>query len=260
VKRLASWLGISLLVIWGPRCAAQPAPEPPEVGLEEKLGEIVPARTRLVDETGGGVELGKLLGKPTILTLNYFRCASVCSPQLNGVASALNGVALEPGRDFQVLTVSFDPRDTPGIAKKKRENYLKLMNRPFPPSAWRFLTGAEEATRSLADSVGYRFAKQGGEYAHPAAIMILSPEGQVTRYLYGTRFLRADVEMALREAAQGLARPTVTQPLGFCYVYDPMGRRYVFSVTRAAGTMILVLGVVFAVALLARSRRRAQAP
>lgn len=239
---------------------AQTVPAPPQVGLEEKLGERVPTRARLADEMGGVVELGQLLGKPTILTLNYYRCASICSPQLNGVASALNGVALEPGRDFQVLTVSFDPRDTPEIAKRKRENYLKLMNRPFPPSAWRFLTGAEQATRSLADSVGYRFARQGGEYAHPAAIMILSPEGKVTRYLYGTNFLAADVEMALREAAQGLARPTVTQPLGFCYVYDPEGRRTVFSVTRAAGGVILVLGVAFAVVLLARKRRREPVP
>jgi protein SCO1/2 len=182
--------------------------------------------------------------KPTVLTLNYFSCAGICTPLLNGVSDVLNQVQAQPGQDFQVLTVSFDPKDTPEIAQQKRANYLKEIKRPIAPSAWRFLTGPEAATRALCDAVGFKFKAQGDGFIHAGAIMLLSPGGKVTRYIYGTSYQPADLQMAILEAARGETRPTINQWLQFCFSYDPAGRSYVFDVTKAAAaaTILLALG------------------
>jgi protein SCO1/2 len=226
------------------------------VGIDEKLGAQVDLDSILKDENGRDVTLRPLIDKPTILTLNYFRCAGICTPLLNSVADVLNQVNLSPGKDFQVITLSFDPRDTPEMALQKRANYLTQMKRQFPPAAWRFLTGDAQATKKVADSVGFRFRADGDQYIHPGAIMIITPAGIVSRYMYGISFLPADVEMAIQEAAGGLVRPTISKMLALCYSYDPEARRYVFNTTRVAGGIILVLAAAFAVFLFFQSRSR----
>jgi protein SCO1/2 len=239
---------------------AAPAPAAPagsaaEVGLDEKLGAKVPLDLTLDDENGRPVTLGSLIDKPTVLTLNYFRCAGICTPQLNGMADLLGQIKAQPGQDFQILTVSFDPRDTPEIAQQKQANYLKEVHRAIAPAAWRFLTGPAQATRALCDAVGFKFKAQGDQYIHPGAIMLLSPKGTVTRYIYGISYQPADVQMAVLEAARGETRPTVNQWLQFCFSYDPRGRGYVFSVTKAVAAATLVLAGVFAAFLLFRRKR-----
>ncbi len=221
-----------------------------EAGINEKLGAQVALEAVLKDEEGKDVTLRRLIDKPTILTLNYFTCTGICSPLLNGLVDALNQIGLEPGKDFRVVTVSFDPSDTPEVAFQKRINYLKQMNRSFPPEAWRFLTGNAQATKMVTDSVGFIFREAGSGFVHPGAIIVLSPEGMVSRYLYGISFLPADVQMAIQEAAAGQVRPTVSRVLAFCYSYDPQGRRYVLSITRVTGAAILVLAAGFVVFLL----------
>jgi protein SCO1/2 len=233
---------------------AAPA-QPVEVGIDEQLGRTAALDQPLRDEQGGPVTLRSLLGKPTLLTLNYFRCAGVCTPQLQGVVELLNRSQAEPGRDFQVVTVSFDPRDTPPVAARKQANHLQAVHRPISAASWRFLTGDAAATRALADSVGFRFKAQGSDFIHPAALIVLSPKGTVTRYLYGTSYLPADVALAVDEAARGEARPTINRMLSICFSYDPVGRRYVVDVTRLAGAVILAAAGAGLVVLLVKGRR-----
>jgi len=210
----------------------------------------------LVDEEGERVALRSLLDKPTILTLNYFRCTGLCTPLLNGVAEMLQRTDQVPGKDFQVVTVSFDPRDDAELAGHKKENYLKQLGPAFNKNGWRFLTGDPISTKRLADSVGFRFAKRGDDYVHAGAIMVLSAEGKVTRYLYGVTFLPFDVKMAVAEASQGRTGPTIARFLKFCYSYDPAGRRYFLDITRVSAAFTILLAAGFGIALFVTRKKR----
>jgi protein SCO1/2 len=231
-----------------------------EVGIDEKLGETLPLDLVLHDEDGKEVSLRSLIDKPTLLTLNYFRCAGICTPQLNAVARVANLTEAVPGRDFQILTVSFDDRDTPEIAAEKRTNYLGEIKRPFPPSAWRFLTGDAATTKKLADAVGFHFKRMGDDFVHAAAIIFIGPKGSVTRYMYGVTYLPADVQMAALEAARNETRPTIAKFLSFCFGYDPQGRRLVLTITSVAATVTVVAAVIFAVFISRRGRGKKPMP
>lgn len=227
-----------------------------EVGVEEKLGAEVPASLELVAEDGRRVRLGDLLDRPTLLTLNYFRCAGICTPQLNGLTDALDRIQGEPG--FQVLTVSFDPRDTPAIAARKRDNYLHQLHRPWPAGSWRFLTGEAGATRALADAVGFRFQAQGEDFAHPAVVVVLGPPGRVSKYIYGISYLPAELQLAAREAARGGSSPSIAKVLSLCFRYDPSARKEVFSLTRACAAALVAGALGFLVWLAVKGRRRTE--
>jgi protein SCO1/2 len=234
---------------------ATPAFTPQEVGIDEKLGTTVPLDLVLKAEDGTPVTLRQLIDKPTILTLNYFRCAGICTPQLNGVVEVLNRTEAVPGKDFQVITVSFDGRDEPEIATQKRTNYLAELTRPFPPAAWRFLTGPAATTRTLADAVGFKYKQVGEDFVHAAAIIFISPKGKVTRYMYGVTYLPADLQLAAQEAARGEAQPTINKFLKFCFSNDPAGRKYVLNTTSIGATVIILAALVFAVTLVRRGRK-----
>jgi len=246
-----------------PAVAQIPMPQN-DVGVDEKLGETVALDAVLKDEEGNDVTLGELIDKPTLLTLNYFSCAGICTPLLNGVLNMLNQIELDPGVDFQVITVSFDDRDKPEMAREKKANFLRNMKRPFLPDGWRFLTGESAATKQVADSVGFNFqqvqnpsVKEGWyDFVHPGVIIMLSPEGKVTRYLYGISFLPADVEMAVGEALRGEANPAIARMLQICFSYDPQGRGYVLNVTRLMGAAVLTLALGFVVFLVFQGRAR----
>lgn len=234
---------------------ATPAFTPQEVGVDEKLGATIPLDLVLKAEDGQPVTLRSLIDKPTILTLNYFRCAGICTPQLSGVAEVLNRTQAEPGKDFQVLTVSFDERDEPEIAAQKRTNYLGEITRPFPPAAWRFLTGPAATTKALADAVGFKFKRVGDDFVHAGAIIFISPKGKVTRYMYGTTYVPADLQMAAQEAARGEAQPTINKFLKFCFSYDPAGRKYVLNTTTIGATVIILAALIFVATLVRRGRK-----
>jgi protein SCO1 len=229
---------------------------PGEAGVNEKPGAQVALDAVLKDENGKDIALRQLIDKPTILTLNYFTCTGICSPLLNALVDALNRLELEPGKDFRIITVSFDPGDTPEVAHQKRINYLKQMKRPFSPADWRFLTGSAGATKAVTDSVGFNFKAAETGFVHPGVIIVLTSKGTVSRYLYGISFLPADIQMAVQEAAGGLVRPSISRVLAFCYSYDSQGRRTVLNVTRLMGTAILVLAAGFAVFLLKGGSRK----
>jgi protein SCO1/2 len=262
LQRLLLPLAFTALSAFPPSLSAQatapstPAPtfKPEEVGIDEKLGSTIPLDLVLKGEDGQPVTLRQLIDKPTILTLNYFRCAGICTPQLNGVAEVLNRTEAIPGKDFQVLTVSFDERDEPEVAAQKRTNYLGEISRPFPPSAWRFLTGPGTTTKALADAVGFKFKRVNGDFVHAAAIIFISPKGQITRYMYGTTYLPADLQMAAQEAARGEAQPTINKFLKFCFSYDPAGRKYVLNTTAISATVTLLAASIFLAVLVLRGR------
>ncbi len=241
-----------LLAATGARAATDP--EPP--GLTERLGERVPLELVLNDERGQPVRLGDVLDKPTLLALVYFRCPSICSPLLNALSSVVERTGLTPGRDFQLLAVSFDDRDTPALAETKQRNYLAGLSPGFPPDAFRFLTGDAATTKRLADAVGFRFQRTGEDFVHPAVVTVLAPGGKITRYLYGISYLPFDVKMAAAEAAQGRAVPTVTRVLQLCYRYDTVGRGYRLDLPRIFGIITLAALVPFAAFLVVRGRRK----
>jgi protein SCO1/2 len=232
-----------------------PAVAPGEVGIDEKLGATIPLDLVLKGEDGQPVTLRQLIDKPTILTLNYFRCAGICTPQLGGVAEVLNRTQAIPGKDLQVITVSFDERDEPEVAAQKRTNYLNEITRPFPPAAWRFLTGPAATTKALADAVGFKFKADKDDFIHAAAIIFISPQGRITRYMYGVSYLPADVQLAAQEAARGEAQPTINKFLKFCFSYDPAGRKYVLNTTSIGATVIILAALIFVFALTRRGRK-----
>jgi protein SCO1 len=225
---------------------------PPNVGIDEKLGKQVAMDVVLKDENGNDVTLRNLIDKPVVLMFNYFRCPGICPVLINNTVDVINRIQIEPGKDFRLIAVSFDPIDTPEIAREKKANYLNQVRRPFAPDTWHFLTGTAENTKAVADSAGFQYRKQGDMYAHPGAIILLTPKGIISRYLYGTSFVTADVEMAVKEAAGGQVIPTVSKLLSFCYAYDPAGRGYVLNVTRLAGSITLLIAAVFAILVLWR--------
>jgi len=230
---------------------------PQGVGIDEKLGDQVALDIVLKDENAEDVTLRQLVDKPTILIFNYFRCPGICPVLISNVVEVVNQMELEPGKDYRLVAVSFDPTDTPELALQKKANYLNQLRRPFSPDAWRFLTGTAENTRAVADSTGYSYVQRKDMYEHPGAIIILTPTGIISRYMYGTSFLSADVAMAVKEAAGGQVRPTISKMLAFCYTYDPEGRGYVFSVTRFAGAAILVLAIIFVIFIIwGKSRKK----
>ena len=229
---------------------------PANIGIDEKLGTSVAMDTALKDENGNDVTLRQLIDKPTILIFNYFRCPGICPVLIGNLVGVINRMDLEPGRDFRLVAVSFDPTDTPQLAREKKANYLNQLRRPLSPDAWHFLTGTAENSKAVADSAGFGYRAQGDMYVHPGGIIVLTSTGIISRYLYGTSFVPADVTMAVRAAAAGRTIPTISRALSFCYTYDPAGRGYVLNVTRLAGAITLLIVFLFAIFVLrARTRK-----
>lgn len=215
------------------------------VGIDERLGGFVPKDARLRGEAGEGVELGTLIKRPTILSLAYFGCTNLCTDVLSGIADTIKAIEAEPGKDYSVLTISFDASDNYERASSKKRDYLSAAGRPVPQDAWRFLTGDSSEVAKIAGAVGFSFLRQGDGFRHPAAIIVLSEEGRIIRYLYGTKFLPRDVELALMEAASNRPGPTIPKPLLFCFRYDPENKVYVLDVLKLSGMFILASAAAF---------------
>jgi protein SCO1 len=160
------------------------------------------------------------------------------------------------GKEYQVLTISFDSREGTDLAMKKRQNYLSRMEKPIDSMGWRFYTSDSLNIVKLTQAVGFKFKMMGNDYSHPGALFILSPDGKITRYHYGTFFLPFDIKLSLIEAARGQAMPTINRVLEFCYTYDPSGRRYVLDITKIAGTFILIIALTIFLVLMIRPKRK----
>ncbi len=219
------------------------APQNLEIGVVEQLNEYVPENIKLINEKGEEVILDRLLDKPTILNLVYYRCPGICSPLMEGVASVLDRMDMQSGKDFQVLTISFDPREYIDLAKRKKNNYLNLMNNPEKAAGWHFFVSDSASIARLTGAVGFRYKKTGNDFLHSASLIVLSPNGKITRYLNGVTFLPFEVKIALIEASEGKSGPTVNKILQYCYSYDPVGQEYALNITRVAGTLIIAIAL-----------------
>jgi protein SCO1/2 len=225
------------------------------IGIYEKLDTTLPADLQFYTEQGDLVPLLSLIDKPTVLVLVYYTCPGICSPLLDGMADVITKMDLELGTDYQVVTVSFNPEETPELARDKKVNYIKQVKKEINEEAWMWLTGDSANIYRLTNTVGYHFIKQGEDYVHAASIIALSPEAKVTRYLYGTYFLPFDLKMAIVEASQGRSGPTINKVLQYCFSYDPEGKSYVFNITKVTATIILFFVAVFFIYLLFSKRK-----
>lgn len=231
---------VIVIAVYIPRLSA----DEQEIGLDEKLGQYIPLDLSFLDETGKPVSLKELFGKPTILTLVYYRCPGLCSPLLSGVADVVDKLDMEPGKDFNIVTISFDPTEDYITAAGKKQNYLDNMKKKIPGSSWHFLTSDSVTAARITDAIGFRYKKRDDQYVHSAVITILSPDGKIARYLYGTDFLPLDLKLALTEASEGKSGPTINKFLKLCFSYDPEGKRYALNITRIAGgvTILMIAG------------------
>ena len=201
-----------------------------EVGITEHLDAKLPMDLEFRDEDGISVTLGSFFDgeRPVILTLNYYRCPMLCGLMLNGLVDGLEQMEWTPGQEFEIVTVSINPLETPALAKEKKQNYLKRYGRPSAVTGWHFLTGREPEIDRLAETVGFRFAYDPVEqqYAHAAAIFVCTPDGRVARYLYGIEYPSKRLKLGLLEASEGKIGSTLDQLIMYCYHYDPSNRRY----------------------------------
>lgn len=219
-----------------------------QVGLDQKLDEQVPLELVFRDEEGHRVSLGDYFrGKPVILALVYYECPMLCNLILNGLAASLKTLAFDVGREFEVVTVSFDPRETPELAAAKKHSYVQQYGRPGASEGWHFLTGDETSVAALTEAVGFRYAwdEETQQFAHAGAILILTPEGRLARYLYGVEYPPRDLRLALVEASENKIGSPVDQLLLLCFHYDPMTGKYGFVIMSA----LRILGLATLLAL-----------
>jgi protein SCO1/2 len=227
-----------------------------KVGIEEKIGQTIPLDLTFNDEKGQPVQLKSLITKPTILTLVYYECTGLCSPMMNGLSQAVDKMDLEPGKDFNIVTISFDPHENYVMAADKKKNYLDYMRKVIPPSSWRFLTGDSINISKITEATGFRYEKRTDkDYLHATALIVLSPQGKIARYLYGTQFLPSDLKLAINEASEGKTGPSISKLVSLCFSYDPQGRRYVLNITRVAGSGVVFLLFVFLTYLAVKKKK-----
>jgi protein SCO1 len=233
-----------------------------DVGIDQKLNDSVPLDLAFRDEAGETVKLGQFFGdKPVVLSLVYYNCPMLCTQVMNGMERSLKDVPMDIGKQFSVVTVSIDPTERPALASAKRALYTGLYGRPGATQGWHFLTGDEPQIKQLANAVGFRYAYDPAskQFAHASAIMILTPQGKISRYLYGIQYATRDLRLGLVEASEGKIGTPVDQILLFCYHYDAATGKYSLLISRvlkAAGIFtVLVIGI--GIFLLARSQHYA---
>jgi protein SCO1 len=250
-----SGVGIAAAVDEAPGQPAAGRPAALEgIGIDQRLGEPLPLDAPFRDETGRAVTLGDYFGaKPVVLVMTYFECPMLCTLVLNGLTKTLKTMAFEPGKEFDVVAVSFDPRDTPETAAKKKATYVAEYGRAATAGGWHFLTGDEAAIARVAAATGfrYRWVPEENQFAHAAAIMVATPDGRLARYFYGIDYAPRDLRLGLVEAADHKIGSAIDALLLFCYRYDPTTGKYgaiALRLIRLGGVAtVLALGVFMTV-------------
>lgn len=233
------------------------------IDVLEHLGNGVPPELAFTDESGRSVTLRDYMDdqRPVILVLAYYECPMLCTLVLNGVAKAVKDLAWIPGNEFRLITVSIDPTETVQLAWGKKERYLKFLDKPGAENGWNFLVGDSLSIAGLAESIGFKYFYDAArdEFAHPAVVTILTPQGRISRYLYGIEYKERDVRLALIEASDGKIGTTLDRLILYCYHYDPAAKGYVLfaqNVMKAGGALTLVLLVLFVGLLWRRERQK----
>jgi protein SCO1/2 len=270
-------LGLVALLLAVPTLAtAQLGPPPPppatpgilqEIGFDQRLGEPLPLDAHFRDETGKDVRLGDYFGKrPVVLSLVYYQCPMLCTLSLNGLSGALKVLSFVPGQEFEVVTVSFDPREGPVLAAAKKKAYMSRYKRPGAAGGWHFLTGDKPAIDRLTRAVGFRYVwdDETRQFAHPAGILVATPEGRISHYLFGVEYSPKDLRLALVASGEGQIGNVVDEVLLYCYRYDPLTGRYsaqVMRVVRLAGlaTVLLLGGFILSTTVWRRGKAKGPA-
>jgi protein SCO1/2 len=226
-----------------------------EVGITEHLDEYLPADIMLTDHNGNLVNLKQLITKPTVICFVYYRCPGICSPLMNGLAEVIASTGLALGKDYQAVTISFDSRETYELAQKKRNTYLKKI-KGQDGAGWTFFTGDSANIAKVTKALGFGYKFVNNEFMHEGSLMMISPEGKITRYLKGISFQPFEFKLAVYEASKGKSAPTLIKVLTYCYSYDRKAERYSLDVTRIAATLTIIFAVSLLTYLLIRGRRK----
>jgi protein SCO1/2 len=268
MKRIALLTFLAVLSSFS-HLSAQLNREQPEalqsVGIDEKLGDTLPLDVRFATSTGDSVTLAELFseGKPVLLNPLYYDCPMLCGLVIDGVLDVANELAWSPGNEYTIISFSIDPSETHTLASEYKNRYLEQLNKPDAQDGWYFLTGNKKNIQRLVQAVGFEIneIEDTGEFAHAAAIMLVSPNGVITRYLYGIQYDEFNVRSALFEAADGKIGNTLTKVLMYCYQYDPNSNSYVpiaLNFMKLGGLATLLFLGIFLGLLWLRERRKKQ--
>jgi protein SCO1 len=236
-----------------------------EIGFDQFIDQSIPLDVPFRDEAGRTVQLGEYFGRrPVVLVFAYYDCPMLCTLVINGLSTALNVLSLEPGTDFEIVTVSFNPKDTPATATAKKATYLERYKRAGAARGWHFLSGDQPSIERLTKAAGFRYVwdAKTGQFAHPSGVIVLTPQGRLARYLFGVEYGPRDLRFALVEASAGRVGSAVDAVLLYCYHYDPMTGRYGLVVMRAlrlAGAATVFAIGTFIVVMVRREKRRGPA-
>jgi protein SCO1/2 len=234
-----------------------------EIGFDQNIDQHVPLDTTFRDESGATVRLGDYFGrKPVVMVFAYYDCPMLCTQVINGLSSALGVMSLNPGKDFEIVTVSFNPRDTPATATAKKVVYLDRYRRPGANQGWHFLTGDQPQIDRLTQAAGFRYTwdAETKQYAHPSGVIVLTPDGRLAKYLFGIEYGPRDLRFAIVEASAGQVGTIADALLLYCYHYDPMTGRYGLVIMRAvriAGAATVLAIAAFIIVMLRRERHAA---
>jgi protein SCO1 len=232
-----------------------------DVGITQRLGQQLPLDALFLDEAGRPVRLGQYFGtRPVVLVLAYYNCPMLCTQVFGGLVSSLRVLSFDAGKDFDVVAVSFDPRDRPADAAAKKAPYVASYGRPGAASGWHFLTGSTASIERLTGAVGFRYKYDDslGQFAHASAITVATPGGRLSRYFYGIEYAPRDLRLALVEASAGSIGTPVDQILLYCFHYDPASGKYgaaIVNIVRLAG-IATVLALAGSLGMLSRRRAR----
>jgi len=216
-----------------------------QVGFDEKQGQYVAPDVQLVNEDGDTVLLKDIITRPTIINMVYFNCPGTCSPLMWGVAKFIDGVDLQLGNDYEVLTISFDPTENIQLGIKKKASYVSTMTKKEDAKHWHFFVSDSLNIAKLTRSIGFNYRLVNSEYVHPTGLIALAPDGKIVRYLRGIEFLPFDIKITMVEAADGKIGPSINRLLAVCYSYDEQKNDFVFNVTRVSAIVISFIVLLF---------------
>jgi protein SCO1 len=220
-----------------------------QVGFNEKQGQYIDPNLKLVNEKGDTVLIKEVINKPTILNLVYFECPGTCSPLMWGISKFIDAVDLQLGKDYEVITISFDPTEKIDLGIKKKASYLSVMKNKESAKYWQFFVSDSTNIAKITESVGFNYQKINGQYVHPTGLIAIAADGKIIRYMRGIDFLPFDIKITMVEAAKGKIGPSINRLLAICYGYDVKGNQFVFNVTRVSAIVILFMVVLIFVIL-----------
>ena len=262
---LAALVGLFVCPVAGAQVVRDSVAELMGIDIIEHLGDSLPLNLSFVDDNGNKVTLSDYFkgDKPVLLTLGYYECPMLCNLVFNGVSEGIKELGWVPGEKYQVISVSIDPLETAELAANKKANYIKFLEMPEAAAGWHFLVTGSENAKTLADAIGfeYYYVEDRDEYAHAAAAYLISPDGVISRYLYGIQYTGINLKLGLLEASEGKIGSTMDKILLYCYRYDPDAKGYVLfaqNAMKVGGAITVVLIALLVGSLFIKERLKAQ--